>query len=71
MKNEIYGCCLIVKSWNFFICGLIGKIYGVIEQYNCIEFFVRVLFKVMGWELNVDLLWDKVIVVFFVNIVSK
>lgn len=70
MRNEIYGRYPIAKSRNPFTCGLTGKTYTVSESHQRTDLIAKALSKVMGWEPNADLPWDKVICVFSLNTVS-
>lgn len=70
MRNEIYGRCPIAKSRNPFTCGLTGKTYTVRESHQRSDLIAKALSKVMGWEPNADLPWDKVVCVFAFNTVS-
>ncbi|KAK1758515.1 hypothetical protein QBC47DRAFT_374924 [Echria macrotheca] len=70
MRSEIYGRCPIAKSRNPFTCGLTGKTYTTAESYNRSDLIAQALAKIMGWEPNVDLAWDKVIAVFSFNTID-
>ena len=70
MRSEIYGRCPIAKSRNPFTCGLTGKTHTVTEAFNRSDLIAKALSKIMGWEPNADLPWDKVIAVFSFNTVS-
>jgi hypothetical protein len=70
MRNEIYGRRPIAKSRNPFTCGLTGKTYTVTESHQRSDLVAKALSKIMGWEPNVDLPWDKVVGVFSFNTVS-
>ncbi|KAK4042127.1 hypothetical protein C8A01DRAFT_44783 [Parachaetomium inaequale] len=70
MKSEIYGRCPISKSRNPFTCGLTGKTYTVSESHQRSELIAKALSKIMGWEPNADLPWDKVIAVFSFNTID-
>ncbi|GAB1311787.1 Phenylacetyl-CoA ligase [Madurella fahalii] len=70
MRNEIYGRYPIAKSRNPFTCGLTGKTYTVSESHQRTDLIAKALSKVMGWEPNADLPWDKVICVFSLNTID-
>ncbi len=70
MRSEIHGRHPIAKSRNPFTCGLTGKTYSVTESHRRSDLIAKALSKIMGWEPNVDLAWDKVIAVFSFNTVS-
>jgi hypothetical protein len=71
MKSETCGRRPIAKSRNLFTCGLTGKTYTVAESHQRTDLIARALSKVMGWEPNTDLPWDKVVAVFSVNTVRN
>ncbi|KAJ4298632.1 hypothetical protein N0V88_003663 [Collariella sp. IMI 366227] len=70
MRSEIYGRRAIAKSRNPFTCGLTGKTYSVTEAHKRSDLIAKALSKIMGWEPNADLPWDKVIAVFSFNTVD-
>ncbi|KAL2130788.1 hypothetical protein VTI74DRAFT_5949 [Chaetomium olivicolor] len=70
MRSEIYGRRPITKSRNPFTCGLTGKTYSVAEAHKRSDLIAKALSKLMGWEPNADLPWDKVIAVFSFNTVD-
>jgi len=69
MRNEVYGRCPATKSRNPYTCGLTGKTYTTAESSKRTDLLAKGLAKVLGWEPNVDLAWDKVIAVFSFNTV--
>lgn len=70
MKNEVYGRRPIDKSRNPWTCGLTGKTYTAKQAFERTELLAKALHKIMGWEPNADLPWDKVICVFSVNTID-
>jgi hypothetical protein len=70
MQNELYGRRPLAKSRNPFTCGLTGKTFSVTESHKRTDYIARALGKIMGWEPNADLPWDKVVAVFSFNTVS-
>ncbi|KAL1836145.1 hypothetical protein VTJ49DRAFT_5531 [Mycothermus thermophilus] len=70
MQNELYGRHPLARSRNPFTCGLSGKTYTVTESHKRTDYIARALGKIMGWEPNVDLPWDKVVAVFSFNTID-
>lgn len=71
MRSEIYGRYPIAKSHNPFTCGLTGKTFTVEEAHNRSDLIAKALGKIMGWEPNADLAWDKVVGIFSFNTVIR
>lgn len=71
MRSEVYGRCPVTTSRNPYTCGLTGKTYTTAESFNRTDLIAKGLAKVLGWEPNVDLAWDKVIAVFSFNTVCS
>ncbi|KAH7634442.1 hypothetical protein B0T09DRAFT_296074 [Sordaria sp. MPI-SDFR-AT-0083] len=70
MKNEVYGRRPIDKSRNPWTCGLTGKTYTAKQAFERTELLAKALHKIMGWEPNTDLPWDKVICAFSFNTID-
>ncbi|KAK1833092.1 hypothetical protein QBC39DRAFT_346771 [Podospora conica] len=70
MKSEIHGRREIAKSRNPFTCGITGKTFTTAEAHRRSDNVAKALSKVMGWEVNVDSPWDKVIGVFSFNTID-
>ena len=71
MRNEIYGRRPLARSRNPFTCGITGKTRSAAESHERSDLIAQALARVMGWEPNADLPWNKVICVFSLNTVSR
>lgn len=70
VSNEYYGRQPIARSRNPFTCGITGKTYTTAEAIERTELIARALSKIMGWEPNAELPFDKVIGIYSLNHVS-
>ncbi|RKU40799.1 hypothetical protein DL546_002734 [Coniochaeta pulveracea] len=67
VSNEYYGRQPIARSRNPFTCGITGKTYTTAEAIERTELIARALSKIMGWEPNAELPFDKVIGIYSLN----
>ncbi|KAI1864753.1 hypothetical protein JX265_008477 [Neoarthrinium moseri] len=65
--NERYGRHPLDKSLNAFTCGVTGKAYSNDEMKERYELLARALSKRLGWRVNEETPWDKVVGVFSFN----
>ncbi|KAK7946610.1 AMP-binding enzyme (4-coumarate-CoA ligase) [Apiospora aurea] len=66
-SDEWYGRQSIASSRNPFICGVTGKTFTTSEMRERYELLARSLSKRMGWRVNEDTPWDKVVCVHSLN----
>ncbi|KAI1449006.1 acetyl-CoA synthetase-like protein [Annulohypoxylon stygium] len=66
-SNERYGRQPLSKSRNPYTCGVTGKTYTAAEMTERYQLLARSLAKRMGWRVNEETPWDKVIGLFSLN----
>jgi len=65
--DERHGRLAFDKSRNPFTCGISGKTYSYPEVAFRVDSLARALSKRLGWRVNEDTPWDKVLNVFSFN----
>ncbi|KAI8648175.1 hypothetical protein NCS57_01485300 [Fusarium keratoplasticum] len=70
MSNEAYGRRPLSESRHPFTCGITGRTYSATELFQRSEYVARSLAKRLGWEVNQDTAWNKVVAIFSLNTVD-
>ncbi|KAK8024107.1 4-coumarate- ligase [Apiospora rasikravindrae] len=66
-SEERYGRQSIASSRDPFVCGVTGNAFTTSEMRERYELLARSLSKRMGWRVNEDTPWDKVVCVYSLN----
>ncbi|KAK8102798.1 hypothetical protein PG984_015944, partial [Apiospora sp. TS-2023a] len=66
-SEERYGRQSIASSRSPFACGVTGKAYSTSEMRERYELLARALSNRMGWGVNEDTPWDKVVCIHSLN----